>query len=65
MKKGILFFLAICLALILGCGGNGNGDDGKATAAELAPKTTVQVYDADGQYLGVLLSIDPTSARAA
>jgi len=60
MKKGILFFLAICLALILGCGGNGNGDDGKALAAEPAPKTTVHAYDADGQYLGVLLSIDPT-----
>jgi len=59
MKRGILFFLAICLALTLGCSGNGNGDDGKAIAAAPAPKTTVYAYDADGQYLGVLLGIDP------
>jgi hypothetical protein len=54
MKKGMLFFLAICLALVLGCSGNGNGN-GKANAAEPAPKTTVQAYDADGQYLGIFL----------
>jgi hypothetical protein len=56
MKK--IFGLLLLSLIMISCNG-GDGNNGKANASEPAPKTTVHAYDADGQYLGVLLSIDP------
>ena len=51
-----LFTILLLSLVLISCNG-GNGDDGKANAAET--KGVISVYDGDGQYLGILLSIDP------
>jgi len=53
-----IFSILLLSLVLISCNG-GDGNNGKANASEPAPKTTVQAYDADGQYLGVLLAIDP------